>query len=235
MTHLELDIANGTAGAAAAAGLRRAVFVREMGAAEATLRDRHDCAAEHLLLTDPAWPDRGIVAALRLSCGVRYTEAEFDLSAPQATGRRMAEIGRMCLHRDYRGGVAGLTLLRAALARTEARGVELVVGTASLFGADPDRHRPTLRALRRAALAPPDLRPRARGPGAIEVDDLGAPADMRGVPPLIKSYLRAGAWVGDGAFLDRAFNCVDVCVLLDLARLRLPAGLRDGADGGRSG
>ncbi len=34
------------------------------------------------------------------------------------------------------------------------------------------------------------------------------------LPPLVKGYLRAGAKFGDGAFIDRDFNSIDVCVVL---------------------
>jgi putative hemolysin len=42
---------------------------------------------------------------------------------------------------------------------------------------------------------------------------------MRAVPALIKAYLRLGGFVGDGAFVDHAFNTTDVCLVLDTARM----------------
>ncbi len=42
---------------------------------------------------------------------------------------------------------------------------------------------------------------------------------MRAVPALIKSYLRLGGFVGDGAFVDHAFNTTDVCLVMDTARM----------------
>ena len=42
---------------------------------------------------------------------------------------------------------------------------------------------------------------------------------MLAVPPLIKAYLRLGGFVGEGAFLDHAFNTTDVCLVLDTARM----------------
>ena len=39
-------------------------------------------------------------------------------------------------------------------------------------------------------------------------------AAQRALPPLVKGYLRVGAMVGDGAFVDRQFNTVDVFVLM---------------------
>ncbi|RMH48751.1 MAG: ornithine-acyl-ACP acyltransferase, partial [Alphaproteobacteria bacterium] len=44
-------------------------------------------------------------------------------------------------------------------------------------------------------------------------------AAMRATPSLIKSYLRLGGFVGDGAWIDREFNTVDVCLVMDTARM----------------
>jgi putative hemolysin len=38
---------------------------------------------------------------------------------------------------------------------------------------------------------------------------------MRSMPTLIRAYLRLGGFVGEGAFVDRAFNTTDVCLLMD--------------------
>ncbi|UWQ20590.1 GNAT family N-acetyltransferase [Jannaschia sp. W003] len=208
---------------AAAAALRRAVFVDELGADAGAEADRFDAEAEHMVLRGEGG---AVIATLRLAEGARYTAGEFDISKLERSGRRMGELGRMCVAPAYRGGAGAVALLAAAVERLRARGVELVVGTGSLPGADPEAHMPALRALRAAALAPDALRPRARGPEAVTVGEGGRPGDMRRVPPILKSYLRAGAWVGEGAWVDRAMDCVDVCLVLDLARLRPPAALR---------
>ena len=42
---------------------------------------------------------------------------------------------------------------------------------------------------------------------------------MRQIPALIKAYLRLGGYVGEGAFIDREFNTVDVCLLMDTERM----------------
>ena len=208
------------ADAAPALALRRAVFEGEMGA-EADA-DAFDARAEHLVLRDPGQGGAPVVGTLRMLMGAAYTEREFDLTPLHVDPRPLAEIGRVCLAPAQRGGSAGLLLLSAALQRLAERGVGLVVGTGSFPGADAALHMPALRALRDAALAPSALRPRPRGPEAIAVEGAGDPRDMRAVPPLLKTYLRAGAMVGDGAWCDRAFDTVDVCLVLEMDRLRLP-------------
>jgi putative hemolysin len=42
---------------------------------------------------------------------------------------------------------------------------------------------------------------------------------QRQLPPLIKAYLRVGAQVGEGAFVDRDFNSIDVFMLMPVARI----------------
>ena len=34
------------------------------------------------------------------------------------------------------------------------------------------------------------------------------------IPPLIKGYIRLGAFIGDGAVIDYDFNTIDVCIVL---------------------
>jgi putative hemolysin len=42
---------------------------------------------------------------------------------------------------------------------------------------------------------------------------------MLGTPALIKAYLRLGGFVGEGAWIDRDFNTIDVCLVMDTARM----------------
>jgi L-ornithine Nalpha-acyltransferase len=57
------------------------------------------------------------------------------------------------------------------------------------------------------------------------------PAAMQATPPLIKAYLRLGGFVGEGAYVDRAFRTTDVCLVMDAARMnaRQARDLRRGA------
>ena len=40
---------------------------------------------------------------------------------------------------------------------------------------------------------------------------------VKNIPPLIKSYLRLGGLIGDGAFIDKDFNTIDVCLVMELS------------------
>jgi putative hemolysin len=42
---------------------------------------------------------------------------------------------------------------------------------------------------------------------------------FRALEPIIKGYVRAGAYVGEGAWVDHAFNSIDVCIVMPTERL----------------
>ena len=39
------------------------------------------------------------------------------------------------------------------------------------------------------------------------------------IPPLIKGYIRLGAFIGDGAVIDFDFNTTDVCIVLPTKKI----------------
>jgi len=104
------------------------------------------------------------------------------------------------------------------------RRLEVLFGVASFHGTDVARLAQPLSYLHHHHLAPEALRVQARG-DARQRMDLIAPegldrvAAMAGTPALIKAYLRLGGFVGDGAWIDRAFNTTDVCLVMDTARM----------------
>ena len=212
--------------------LRYDVFVRELGGDGAGVdhaagleRDRFDDFSEHMLVEDEATGE--VVAVYRLlredqarAAGGFYSETEYDLAPLKRSGRRLMELGRSCLHRDYRGGMAMFHLWNALAEHVARHGIELLFGTASFHGTDPVELAQPLSLLHHAHLAPEELRVRST---AHQPMDLLAPealdrrAAMLAMPALIKAYLRLGGVVGDGAFVDREFNTTDICLILDTA------------------
>lgn len=223
----------------AAQRLRYTVFVEELGAggdlvdhANRLEQDRFDPYFDHLLLVDEARcaPDHvvGVYRLLRQDqarrAGQFYSEDEYDLDVLKASGRPLLELGRSCLHPDYRGGMGMYHLWHALAAYVEAHGIEILFGVASFHGTDIERLAAPLSMLHHRHLAPPDLRVRARAAGAVAMNRvapqaLDRRAAMLAVPALIKAYLRLGGFVGQDAYLDRAFNTTDVCLILDVARM----------------
>ncbi len=220
----------------AAQRLRYDVFVRELGGGgemvdhDAGLeRDKFDPYFDHMLAIDDQTGET--VGVYRLLPGERaaelgqfYSEDEYDVTVLKDSGRKLLELGRSCLHPDYRGGTAMYHLWNGLATYVAERQIEVLFGVASFHGTDVQALAQPLSMLHHNHLAPSDLRVRAQ-PEVFESMDLVAPdaldrrAAMVQVPALIKAYLRLGGFVGEGAFIDHAFNTTDVCLILDTARM----------------
>ncbi|SMO41894.1 GNAT family N-acetyltransferase [Ruegeria faecimaris] len=220
----------------AAQRLRYDVFIRELGGGgemvdhDAGLeRDRFDPYFDHMLAIDDQ--SGKVVGVYRLLPGDRaseigqfYSEDEYDLSILKQGGRKLLELGRSCLHPDYRGGTAMYHLWNGLAAYVAEREIEVLFGVASFHGTDPQALAQPLSMLHHNHLAPPDLRVRAQPKvfqpmDMLDSDKLDRRAAMVQVPALIKAYLRLGGFVGEGAFIDHMFNTTDVCLILDTARM----------------
>jgi len=246
-SHLEVRPARDGAEIAAAQRLRYEVFVAELGGdgpgvdhAARRESDGFDAHAAHLLLIDHA-RSGAIAGAYRLmdeaaaaAAGGFYCAEEYDLAPLLRSGRRLLELGRSCLAPDYRGGLALHRLWQGLAAHVRATGAEILFGVASFHGTDTAALAQPLSYLARHFRAPAGLCPEARPPGAARMDlleeaALDRRAAMLATPALIKAYLRAGGRVGRGAYVDRAFNTTDVCMVLDTAALSEGARARFGA------
>jgi L-ornithine Nalpha-acyltransferase len=227
---------------AGAQRLRYRVFVEEMGAGatpeqRAARRewDRFDPYFDHLILEDR---DPAVVDPLDRVVGVYrlmrdeaaragrgfYGAGEYDLTPIEASGRASVELGRSCVAPEHRGGPAMHLLWNGLASYVLERRIELLFGVASFRGTDPAPMAESLAFLHHEHLAPPDLRVRARPEHFLDMNLMPRAAvdparALQGIPSLIKAYLRVGGCVGEGAFVDAAFNTIDVCVVMDTARM----------------
>lgn len=206
--------------------LRHAVFAGELGARlpgpPGIDEDRFDAWCEHLLVRDLASGE--VVGTYRIlsperaqAAGGYYSEQEFDLSRLTPLRASLVELGRSCIHADYRTGPA-IALLWSGLARYMVQGgYRYLIGCASVGMADGGHAAANLyRQVAATHLAPPEYRTFARC--SLPVAELadGAPAEA---PPLVKGYLRLGAWVCGEPAWDPDFNTADLPLLLPIARL----------------
>ena len=235
----KLKLAETAADIQAAQRLRYEVFVAELGAKGAAVdhtsrleKDRYDPFFDHLLLLDRnRKTDDRVVGVYRLMrpeqaerAGQFYSENEYDLKGLKRSGRRMLELGRSCVHADYRGGMAMYELWSGLSDYVARHDIEVLFGVASFPGTDIAALAQPLSFLHHRHLAPPELRVTAREPGAqrmdlVPPDALDRRAAMLATPALIKAYLRLGGFVGRGAWVDHAFNTTDVCLVMDTARM----------------
>ena len=232
--HLDVRIARSDEEIAAAQALRYRIFYEEMGARptlamQAARRDidAYDSICDHLLVIDHGADGRphvvGTYRMLRQSVAQAhrgfYSAGEYDLTPllTASTGGQLLELGRSCVASEHRTPTTISLLWRGIATYLAAHGISHMFGCASLHGTNPDAHAAELSYLHHHHLAPEPLRARALidvpmdrlAPGSYDMK-----AAQRALPPLIKGYLRVGAMVGDGAFVDTQFNTVDVFVVM---------------------
>lgn len=219
--------------------LRFRIFCEERGAASASStrgieEDAYDRDCDHLIVVDHGREGRPVVGTYRLlreetalRIGGFYSSGEYDLGPLIALGRarsdapQLLELGRSCVDVAYRTNATITLLWRAIASYLERHRVGFMFGCASFPGTEPARFRDELAYLHRFHLASEPIRVRTWPQHHVEMRGSAEGADLSGrnLPPLIKAYLRVGAKVGDGAFIDRAFNTVDVFMVMPVERI----------------
>lgn len=185
--------------------------------------DPFDPWCDHLMVTDTLTGE--LVATTRIlrqdqtsHTGGFYSGNEFDLSRLLSRPGRLAELGRTCVHPDYRNG-ATIGLLWSTLAGwlTEHR-IDRVIGCASISMSDGGlRAWRIARHLQDRYLSSDDDRvwPRRDLPHLTHTAS-ERPVD---IPALIRAYMRLGARVCGEPCWDPEFRCADVLVLLEVSEL----------------
>ncbi|OYT91493.1 MAG: ornithine-acyl-ACP acyltransferase [Burkholderiales bacterium PBB3] len=211
--------------------LRYAVFATEMGARLDTTLPGHDIDlfdnyCEHLLVRDATTREvvgtyRVLTPAQAKRVGSTYSDTEFDLTRLRGIRSRMVELGRSCVHPDYRhGGV--IMALWGALAEFMLRNqLDTMIGCASI----PMLHNGVVsgdvaasiwRKVEATHLASIDYHVRPRLP--LPIERLDCTLDVE-PPALIKGYLRLGAKVLGAPAWDPDFNTADLPMLMRIADL----------------
>lgn len=200
--------------------------------------DPFDAICDHLLVVDKSVPHNQrrpwsrkprVVGTYRLlsqdmaeSTGGFYSQGEYDIApllARHGSEHRFLEVGRSCVLAPYRNKRSVELLWQGVWTYAREHGCDVMLGCASFEGTDPGRHATALSFLHHHARAPEKWRVRAHE--SIHVDmnfmpasQVDARAALKALPPLIKGYLRLGAFVGDGAVIDRQFGTTDVFIIL---------------------
>lgn len=206
--------------------LRYAIFAGEMGATLSSALPGHDVDhfddfCEHLLVRDEATDQ--VVGTYRLLTPVQaqragglYTETEFNIDALNSLKSEMVELGRSCVHADYRHGAVIMALWGALAQFMQRNQLSSMVGCASI----PMLHQGRMSGDAAASiwhqvsqthLADSAWHVHAHMPLPVTQLDIALNVEP---PALIKGYLRLGARVLGAPAWDPDFNTADLPMLL---------------------
>jgi putative hemolysin len=240
--NLEVRLARTKGDIKRAQRLRYKVFYEEMSAIPDALailsrrdEDGYDSIFDHLLVVDHGNPEKGrrwgrpkvvgTYRVLRQEIANRndgfYTQGEYDI-APLLRARsdhNFVELGRSCVLKPYRNKRTLELLWQGVWDYVREHGGSAMIGCGSFPGTDPSLHAQTLSHLYHNSLAPLEWRVRAHEHLRVDMnilskDAINTRAAIRALPPLIKGYLRVGAYVGDGAVIDHQFGTTDIFLVM---------------------
>lgn len=240
---LEVSLAHDRRSIRRLQALRYKIFFKH-GRATADLRtrltgrdvDSFDDLCDHLMVVDRSQrglsesPIVGTYRLLRQEVAERYggfyTAGEFEIAdlLKRHPGKRFLELGRSCVLPAYRSRRAIELLWHGIWTYVREHRIDVMIGCASFDGAEREQLARSLSFLHHFARAPEPWRTAACPLRRIEMDLMPRSAidvrrAWRELPPLIKGYLRAGAFVGDDVVFDEQFRTTDVLVVLPVAAI----------------
>ena len=206
--------------------LRFKVFANEMGAQIATPLPGHDIDhfdpfCEHLLVRDVSTGEvvgtyRVLTPAQARRVGSTYSDLEFDLTRIRSLRDRTVELGRSCVHADYRQGAVIMSLWAALASFMDRNKLDTMIGCASIpmhyQGMKTGAAAASIwHQLKQKHLAPIEHQVHPRLALPLGSFDSTLPVEA---PALIKGYLRLGAKIMGPPAWDPDFNSADLPMLL---------------------
>lgn len=190
--------------------------------------DEFDFDCDHLIIKEKR--SNQIVGTYRLNCSLFtdqfYSAKEFLLNPIfQQQGVKL-ELGRACIHKDYRRGVLISLLWRGIAEYMSASDAKYLFGCATVTTEDPRDAALLTRYFEEQGRIVQDFRTRPtlaftmpllshflgeiRGP----LTDAQKTQAEELLPPLCRAYLKAGAFIGGEPAWDRDYECIDFLTVL---------------------
>ena len=201
-------------------------------------KDAYDKICQHMLVIDKRNKKRGVpligkrkekvVGTYRLlpqrtaqeNRGF-YSQDEYDLLPllEKYPKKKFLELGRSCVLQTYRKKSTIELLWQGVWKYIQENDFDVMIGCASFQCNDPSEIALPLSFLHHYCMAPNEwmvsaLPSRYTNMNLIEKENINTKDALKMLPPLIKGYLRLGAYIGDGAVVDKQFGTIDVFVIL---------------------
>ncbi len=194
--------------------------------------DEYDKFCDHLVVIDKSVADDFVVGTYRLLLKPKlitrqrfYSESEFDISNLLSSNKAtLLEAGRSCVHEQYRDGRIIRLLWRGLATYIINNRVDLIFGCASFPSSNYKLFIKQLSYLYHYHKTPkylstsPVKKLRANY-NVMNKNKIDIEREFRQLPPLIKAYIRVGAWIGPGAIVDSKFNTTDVLIVLNSKKI----------------
>ena len=188
--------------------------------------DEFDNHCDHLVVIDTSLNNEFVVGTYRLLFKPKnrsdfkfYSETEFNITNLKRKNNNLLEAGRSCVLEGYRDGRIIRLLWRGLATYISNNNVELIFGCASFPSSNFLQFSNQLNYLKTFHYPPNNyvVTPLDHLKANFNIKNIPLEKSekiFRTLPPLIKAYIRAGAWISPGATIDRKFNTTDVLIIL---------------------
>jgi putative hemolysin len=209
--------------------LRYLVFNCELGEGlESSARigldhDRYDFVCDHLMVRKTE--SGKLVGTYRMQSGFRakgnlgyYSEQFFDFAPFERIRSEVLELGRACVHAEYRN-TAVLHMLWKGIARYALScGARYLFGCSSISSQDETEGMALFEQLCGKYLIEPALRTKPKPEFQCRATD-DATTSAPALPRLFRAYLDVSARLCGPPAIDREFKTIDFLTLIDLQRI----------------
>jgi putative hemolysin len=208
--------------------LRYLVFNLELGEGLSTSDrtgldiDPFDSFCDHLMVHDIE--SGRLVGTYRLQTGETaqrhlgyYGDQLFDFSVYDPIRKKMLELGRACVHLDFRNIMVLHALWKGIAIYAMRHEARYLLGCSSISSQDENYGVAMYNALKDKYLVEPSLRTVPQ-PG-YTCQSNGVPVDSTRPPRLFRAYLDISGRICGPPAIDREFKTIDFLTLVDLARL----------------
>lgn len=184
--------------------------------------DRFDALCDHVVVIDKESGD--FAGAYRFNCSLFnrdfYSATEFDIENVLRLDGRKLELGRACVHPQYRRGPVVVMLWKAIGEYINLTGARYLFGCSSINTTNIAEIAGLHGYFKAHIFGDERCRVFPRPGYRIDALERFATAEntetaTRMLPPLLKLYMKAGAVICGAPALDREFRCADFFTLLD--------------------
>lgn len=199
--------------------LRHEVFYKELQNKETADHldvDDLDLVCDHLLIIDKQ--SGRVVGTYRLISSLFssrfYSEGEFEIQEILRQPGNKLELGRACIHQDFRNGAIINLLWKGICQYVKQTDAKYIFGCASVQTTDTAVAGRLFAQLRAQGLSPSEYNVRPTEAYRADIPALASLDTGDELPALVKSYILAGAKFYGEPALDQDFECFDFFMML---------------------
>ncbi|MGC1415337.1 MAG: GNAT family N-acyltransferase [Candidatus Acidiferrum sp.] len=185
-------------------------------------RDRYDFICDHLMVRDTQ--SGKLVGTYRMQSGYRakgnlgyYSEQFFDFAPFESIRAEVLELGRACVHTEYRNTAVLHMLWKGIVRYARSCGARYLFGCSSLTSQDETAGIALYEDLREKYLIEPGLRTMPKPEFQCRASNDAVPTPT--IPRLFRAYLDVSARLCGPPAIDRDFKTIDFLTLIDLQHI----------------